>query len=144
MADSASQKKIVQVLGGEGLSAELRVGKHVVRIDEPVDLGGGDTGPTPYDLIAGALGACTAITLRMYADRKGWPLTGVKVTLSHAKIHARDCADCETKEGKLDQLEKVVILEGPLTDEQRVRLMDIAKRCPVQRTLETEIRIVDR
>ena len=85
MATPDESPKIVEVTGGEGLSADMTVGRHRLRIDEPVSLGGADTGPTPYDLLAGALGACTAITLRMYAQRKGWPLTGVKVRLSHAK-----------------------------------------------------------
>jgi putative redox protein len=110
-----------------------------LRADEPRKLGGDDTGPTPYDLLLAALGACTSMTLRLYADRKGWPLQDVRVDLRHAKIHAEDCATCETQVGKVDRIERVVHLGGPLDAEQRKRLLEIANRCPVHRTLESEV-----
>jgi putative redox protein len=125
---------------GEGhLAQDIRAGLHHLRADEPLSLGGRDTGPTPYGLLAAALGACTSMTVRLYADRKGWPLERVTVRLSHDKVHAKDCADCETREGKVDRLERVVRLEGPLTDEQRARLLHIADLCPVHRTLGSEV-----
>jgi len=104
-------------------------------------MGGTETGPTPYDYLLGALGSCTAMTLRMYAERKEWPLDGVSVRLSHEKIHARDCASCETQKGKVDHISRVLTLTGDLTDEQRERLIQIADRCPVHRTLHSEVTV---
>ena len=108
------------------------------------DVGGTDTGPPPYDLLVAGLGACTSITLRMYADRKGWPLEAIVVRLQHKKIHARDCEDCETRVGKVDRIERVIELHGPLSDEQRRRLLEIADRCPVHRTLHSEVKVETR
>ena len=107
------------------------------------DLIGGhrDTGPAPYGFLLAGLGACTAMTLRMYAERKQWPLHAVQVRLRHRKVHAQDCADCETREGRVDQIERELHVEGPLSDQQRQRLVEIADRCPVHRTLESEIKI---
>jgi putative redox protein len=122
-----------------GYAQKIRAGHHALTADEPVASNGTDTGPAPYGLILSGLGACTSITLRMYAERKGLPLTGVRVRLRHAKIHAADCADCETREGKLDHIERELELEGALDAEQRARLREIADRCPVHRTLEGEI-----
>jgi uncharacterized OsmC-like protein/fermentation-respiration switch protein FrsA (DUF1100 family) len=125
---------------GEGLYAQdVQVGRHRLRVDEPVAYGGGDTGPSPYGLLAAALGACTAMTLRMYARRKQWPLETVRVRLRHTKVHARDCQACETKEGKVDRMERTLVLEGPLDAPQRQRLVEMADRCPVHRTLESEV-----
>jgi putative redox protein len=109
--------------------------------DEPVKAGGMDTGPGPYDLLLAALGACTAMTVRLYADRKQLPLKQVRVRLQHSKIHAKDCADCETKEGMLDHIERAITIEGELDAAQRGKLMEIADKCPVHRTLESEIDI---
>ncbi len=119
----------------------VRVGTHVLSADEPVASGGTNTGPGPYDYVLAGLGACTAMTLRMYARQKNWPLQNVRVWLKHDKIHAQDCADCETKEGKIDQIDRQLVLEGPLSEEQRQRLLQIADRCPVHRTLTSEIKI---
>ena len=122
----------------------IRSGAHVLLGDEPVASGGNDTGPNPYDYLLTALGTCTAMTLRMYARLKKWPLDKVSVRLTHDKIYAADCASCETKEGKIDRIERFIELDGPLTDQQRQRLLEIADRCPVHRTLTSEILISTR
>jgi putative redox protein len=122
----------------------VSVGPHRLTADEPVAAGGTDSGPGPYDFLLTALGACTSMTLRLYADRKALPLDRVTVTLKHSKIHAEDCAECETKAGQIDQLERVIAMEGALDADQRAKLMEIADKCPVHRTLTSEIRIVTR
>ncbi len=130
---------------GEGkFTNRVTTGSHTVVMDEPVSVGGLDTGMTPYDLLQAALGGCTAMTLRLYADRKKLPLDRVAVRLRHEKIHASDCADCETKEGKIDQIEREIELTGNLDPDQRQRLLEIADKCPVHRTLISENRIVTR
>lgn len=136
----------VRVEGGpRGFAQSVQAGRHSLRADEPERVGGSDTGPAPYELLLASLGACTSMTLRMYADRKKWPLEGVEVKLQHAKIHAKDCEDCETKEGRVDRIERVVTIRGDALDaEQRQRLLEIADRCPVHRTLEGEIKILTR
>lgn len=122
-------------IGRENYITSMVMGGHRVTADEPVSLGGQDTGPTPYELLLGSLGACTAITLRMYAGRKEWDLQGVDVSLSHERIHAEDC-DCETdRVGLLDKIDRHVTLRGNLDAAQRKRLMQIADKCPVHRTL---------
>jgi len=118
------------------------VGPHHLLADEPAAAGGEDTGPGPYDYVLAGLGACTSMTMRMYAERKSLPLERVTVTLSHNKIHAEDCAECETKVGMLDQFDRVIAMEGALDAEQRKKLMEIADKCPVHRTLTSEIHIV--
>jgi uncharacterized OsmC-like protein/alpha-beta hydrolase superfamily lysophospholipase len=120
---------------------EVIVGAHRMLADEPVQSGGMDSGPGPYDFLLAGLGACTSMTLRLYADRKQLPLVRTVVRLKHSKIHAADCADCETKEGMLDHIERAITLEGDLNAEQRARLLEIADKCPVHRTLESEIDI---
>ena len=122
----------------------VTAGPHQLLADEPIPRGGDDTGFGPYDFLLAGLGACTSMTMRMYADRKSWPLERTSVTLRHSKIHAEDCAECETKEGMLDQIERVIGMEGPLDAEQRKRMMEIADKCPVHRTLTSEIRILSR
>jgi uncharacterized OsmC-like protein/pimeloyl-ACP methyl ester carboxylesterase len=119
-------------------SQRITAGGHQLVADEPAAIGGADSGPTPYDLVLAGLGACTAITVRMYADRKGWPLRQTTVRLRHRRIHATDCASCETRTGQLDQIDRELQFEGDLTEEQRARLLDIAERCPVHRTLHSE------
>jgi uncharacterized OsmC-like protein/fermentation-respiration switch protein FrsA (DUF1100 family) len=122
----------------------VAVGPHRLLADEPVSAGGEDSGPGPYDFVLAGLGACTSMTMRLYADRKSLPLERVTVTLRHSRIHAEDCAECETKAGMLDQIDRIIAMEGDLDAEQRARLMDIADKCPVHRTLTSEVRIVTR
>ena len=139
----AGERGVVTVTeSGDGPYAQaIDASGHPLRGDEPEHAGGHDTGPNPYDLLMAALGSCTSMTLRMYANHKQWPLGRVSVRLTHEKIHAADCAECETKDGKLDRFDRVIAIEGDLDDEQRARLLQIADRCPVHRTLEAEIEI---
>jgi putative redox protein len=109
--------------------------------DEPVKFGGLGSGPGPYDFLLAGLGACTSMTIRLYADFKKLPLENVSVRLSHSKIHAKDCETCDTKVSTLDQIDRAITLEGPLDDEQRKRLMEIADKCPVHKTLQSKINI---
>ena len=120
---------------------EIISGAHRLVADEPKNVGGLDSGPGPYDLLLAALGACTSMTLRLYADGKKWPLTRVEVRLRHDRIYAIDCAECETKEGLIDHIERVITLEGDLDVSQRARLIEMADKCPVHRTLTSEVEI---
>ncbi len=122
----------------------IAIGPHRLIADEPASAGGLDSGPTPYDLLLAALGACTAMTVRMYADLKQLPLDRVAVALRHEKIYAADCADCEMREGKIDRIERVVTLEGPLDHATRQKLLEIAEKCPVHRTLHAEVSVPTR
>ncbi len=143
-----------------GFAQEIQIGSHRLTGDEPVSFGGTDTGPSPYDLLLAALGSCTSMTISLYARQRRWPLEEVTVSLSHSKIYAADCAEeevtvslshskiyaadcaeCETREGKIDRIEREVQLIGSLTVEQRSKLMEIADKCPVHRTLISEINI---
>ena len=140
--DTSNGSPHVVVRGGAAGSAqEIQIGPHRLKGDEPVAFGGTDTGPSPYDFLLAALGTCTSMTISLYARRKGWPLENVTVSLHHSNIHAADCADCETKEGKIDRIELEVQLIGTLTTEQRAKLMEVASLCPVHRTLTSEIDI---
>jgi putative redox protein len=119
----------------------ISVGPHALVGDEPADSGGADAGPNPYELLLAALGTCASITVRMYAQRRRWPLQGVRVSLSHAKVHAEDCAACETENRMIDRIEMEISFLGDLSEEQRLRLLEIANRCPVHRTLTSTIEI---
>jgi putative redox protein len=125
------------------LKQEITAGAHKLISDEPREVGGSDAGPDPYSLLLAALGACTSMTLQLYAKRKEWPLEKVEVSLRHSRIHAKDCETCATKEGKLSRIERYISLTGPLSDEQKARLLEIAQRCPVHQTLVSEFSIVD-
>jgi putative redox protein len=125
------------------LKQEITAGAHKFIADEPREVGGTGEGPDPYSLLLAALGACTSMTLQMYAKRKGWPLEKVEVSLRHSRIHAKDCETCATTEGKISRVERYISLTGPLTDEQRGRLLQIAHRCPVHQTLISEFSIID-
>jgi len=127
-----------------GFAQEIHAGPHRLHADEPASAGGTDTGPSPYDLLLAALGSCTSMTVAIYARRKGWPLEEVTVQLRHSKIHAIDCAECETKEGMLDRIERDIHFAGLLTEEQRSKLLETANKCPVHRTLTSEINIKTR
>jgi putative redox protein len=139
----AEEGEVVVAETGQGRFAQLvRAGHHELRADEPASVPGGlDTGPSPYDYLLAGLGACTSMTLRLYAERKDLPLDRVAVRLRQDKIHPKDCADCETREGKLDQIERTLEISGPLDAFTRQRLLEIAGKCPVHRTLTSEVKI---
>jgi putative redox protein len=132
---------LVGETGNGKFEQSVIIGKHRLLADEPVSAGGNGAGPNPYDYLLAGLGACTSMTIRLYADHKMLPLKHISVRLTHDKIHASDCENCETKEGKIDRIDREVTLEGDLTAEQRARLMEIADKCPVHRTLHGEIDI---
>ncbi|QWG20003.1 bifunctional alpha/beta hydrolase/OsmC family protein [Bradyrhizobium sediminis] len=142
VSGDAPRSVVVRETGSGKFQQTISVGPHRMIADEPIAAGGDDTGPGPYDLVLAGLGACTSMTLRMYADRKSLPLERVTVTLNHSKIHAEDCAECETRAGMLDRFDRVISMEGALDAEQRRKLMEIADKCPVHRTLTSEIHIV--
>lgn len=131
----------ITVRSRDGFQQEIIAGDHVVFVDEPTSVGGDDTGPTPYELLLGALGTCTSITLRMYAQRKGIDLQAVEVDLTHTKDYAKDCADCADQNVRLDRISVRLTLKGNLSDGERRRLLDIAKRCPVHQTLKSSMEI---
>lgn len=148
----AEKPKLPKVLKNSVVVAETGTGKftnvivtgsgHVVSADEPTSVGGDDTGPTPYDLLLSALGTCKSMTMRMYADHKGFNLDRAEVRLSHQKIHAEDCEQCETEKGKVDHIQTEITIEGDLTDEERQRIFEIAERCPVHKTITNAV-IID-
>ncbi|MDH3271248.1 MAG: bifunctional alpha/beta hydrolase/OsmC family protein, partial [Gemmatimonadota bacterium] len=120
---------------------DIAIGRHTLVADEPVSVGGQGAGPTPYDYLLAGLGACTSMTLQMYAGRKEWPLEEVRVRLRHRRLHKKDCTECDEDDGRLDVVDREVELLGPLDDAQRGRLMEIADRCPVHRTLDAGVRV---
>jgi putative redox protein len=145
---ASSEGTVTVTEAGSGTyTQQITAGHHRLVADEPRPIGdeprpiGDDVGPTPYDLLLAALGACTSMTVRMYAERKGWPLERVRVTLRHSRIHAEDCADCETTKGWISHIDRDIELSGDLDDDQRQRLLQIAERCPVHQTLTSEIHV---
>jgi putative redox protein len=140
----APRQVVVRETRASKFQQAISIGPHRLLADEPVAAGGEDSGPGPYDLVLAGLGACTSMTMRLYAERMALPLERVTVTLTHGKIHAEDCAECETETGMLDQIDRVIRMEGNLDAEQRKKLMEIADKCPVHRTLTSEIHIVTR
>ena len=143
-ASQAPREVVVSETRNGKFQQMVSVGPHRLLADEPVAAGGDDSGLAPYDFLLAGLGACTSMTMRLYAERKALPLTRTTVTLRHNKIHAEDCAECETKTGMLDQIERMITMEGALDAEQRKRLLEIADKCPVHRTLTSEVRILTR
>lgn len=139
---NGSQGVTVRESGRGALEQDIEAGQHRLIADEPPEAGGGDAGPDPYAYLLAALGACTTMTLRLYADHKKWPLEQASVRLNHRKVHAKDCEDCETRDGKIDWIERSLVLKGSrLSSDQRRRLVEIAERCPVHRTLHSEVRV---
>src|SRR6266436_5935434 len=130
--------------GGCTFAQQIAAGRHRLTGDEPESVGGNDAGPSPYDLLLAALGSCTSMTVGMYARKRRWPLENITVSLRHSRIHAADCEDCETKEGKIDRIDLDIQLTGSLTDEQRAKLIEVAGNCPVHQTLTSEINIKTR
>lgn len=133
----------VVVRSTSGLTQEVTAGRHALVADEPAAAGGNDAGPDPYALLLAALGACTAMTLRMYAGRKEWPLGEIRVELSHSRVHPEDCAGCDRPETRIDRIARRIVLSGALDAEQVARLADIAKRCPVHKTLTAGVQVAD-
>ena len=119
-------------------TTEIKAGAHDLLADEPEDVGGNNLGPDPYGLLLASLGACTGMTLRMYANHKQWPLTEIKVHLEHSKVYQEDCQHCDEKEAKIDNIERILELEGELSESQQKRLLEIANKCPVHKTLSTQ------
>lgn len=138
---ASSEGTVTVTEAGSGTyTQQITLGRHRLVADEPLPIGD-DAGPTPYDLLLASLGSCTSMTVRMYANGKGWPLERVRVTLRHQRIHAEDCADCETKKGWINQIDLHVELVGNLDETQRQRLLQIAQRCPIHQTLTSEVHI---
>jgi putative redox protein len=133
----------VTVVSKEKFKQHITAGSHSFYADEPAHLGGEDAGPDPYSLLLAALGACTAMTVRMYAKRKEWPLERVEVRLVNQRVHAVDCQECTSKDGYITRIKRHIKFFGPLDQEQRARLLEIAQRCPVHKTLAAEISIND-
>jgi uncharacterized OsmC-like protein/fermentation-respiration switch protein FrsA (DUF1100 family) len=142
--DQGPRQVVVRETRNSKFQQTVSAGPHRLLADEPVAAGGEDTGPNPYDFLLTGLGACTSMTMRLYADHKSFPVDRITVTLTHSRIHAEDCAECETRAGMLDQIDRVIAIEGALEPEQRQKLMEIADKCPVHRTLTSEIRILTR
>jgi len=143
VATQSNDKTADVVVRGDARSfkQEIVAGKHHLIADEPVSAGGSDAGPNPYDSLLTSLGVCTSMTVGLYARRKQIPLENITVSLRHSRIYAKDCEECETEEGMLDRIEAEVELTGALSEEQRDKLMEIAAKCPVHRTLTSEINI---
>ncbi|MEQ6120842.1 OsmC family protein [Reichenbachiella sp. MALMAid0571] len=137
----STPKQVHVKVGHNGYTTEITAGNHSLLADEPKEVGGNDLGPNPYALLLSSLGACTAITIKMYANRKEWKLDEVLVGLSHSKEYTKDCDDCEQSNAKIDFIEREIELIGDLDDTQKARLMDIANKCPVHKTLHSKIEV---
>ena len=130
---------------GPGQFADIvRAGRHVLTADEPFSAGGTDTGPSPYEYLLAGLGTCTTMTLRMYVKKKGWSVGRISVLVTHDRVHAQDCADCDEKDARLDRITRSIRIEADLDDERRQKLLEIANKCPVHRTLTSKITIETR
>ena len=136
-----SEKQTIARTYIDSFTTDIKSGKHHFLSDEPESVGGNDAGPSPYDLLTAALASCTSMTLKMYAERKKWPLKEIRIHTSHHKVHAEDCRDCEQKGDKIDEIERVIELEGDLSEDQKKRLLEIANKCPVHKTLSSDIKI---
>jgi putative redox protein len=139
---NTNQQVVASLDGADGFTTQMKVGKHFMTADEPEKFGGNDFGPSPYELLTAGLSACTVMTLQMYAKRKGWPLDNVEVHTSYTRNHAVDCEDCEKDSSKIDTFNKTLILRGELSEEQRARLLEIADRCPVHKTLLSPTQVI--
>ncbi|MEG9328706.1 bifunctional alpha/beta hydrolase/OsmC family protein [Salinimicrobium catena] len=137
----STDHQVVANLGEEGFTTQLRAGKHYFTSDEPKSVGGSDFGPTPYDFLSAALAACTSMTVQMYVRRKKWPLVNIETHVNHNKTHVDDCNNCERNTSKIDVFEREIILEGNLDEEQQQKVLEIANKCPVHRTLHNKIEI---
>lgn len=144
MIEDLTMETIVSESGKGRYTQEITIGSHVLTADEPVENGGNDSGPSPYDFILAALGSCTSMTVRMYAELKKFPLKKIIVKLQYEKIYAEDCAHCENSNSKIDHINRQIELQGDLTEEQRAKLLDIANKCPIHRTLTSKIIITTR
>ena len=135
-----SEQVVVQI-GQTGYTTQIKAGNHSFRADEPIAVGGDDYGPGPYDLLLASLGSCTAMTLRMYADRKKWPIGNITIHMNHKKVYQEDCQNCQDKSSKVDVIERHITIQGAIDQEQKDRLLIIADKCPVHRTLHGEIQV---
>jgi putative redox protein len=144
MAEQTEAPHVIVHGDAKGFAQKVQIGPYQLSADEPASYGGTDSGPSPYDLILAALGSCTSMTIGLYARKRSWPVEKITVSLWHSKIHAKDCEECETKEGRIDRIEMEIHLDGQLTDEQRAKLMEVAGKCPVHETLTHEINIKTR
>lgn len=140
-ADQSVAPHVIVHGDAAGFAQKVEMGRFTLAVDEPVSYGGTDTGASPYDLLLAALGSCTSMTIGLYARKRKWPLEKITVSLWHSKIHAMDCEECATKEGRIDRMEMEIHLDGSLTDQQRATLMEVAGKCPVHQTLTHEINI---
>ena len=133
---------VASLSGEDGFTTQMKVGNHYLTADEPLDVGGNDFGPSPYELVSAGLSACTAMTIQMYVKRKGWPLEHVEVHTSYSKDHLQDCENCESDDAKIDTFHREVRLQGDLDEKQKARIMQIADKCPVHRTLHSETQVI--